>query len=189
MSYHDEAFVRLKKSNPAIITKFELRYQLGIQKLQNAIHLFRLMSYEETQSWKNLSTPGATGINPTLIKRVFNPNASQYARKWFTFDRPYRFNRQIINQRSNNNRGIQNTREGQEFLLVIPLSHSVKNTIIKKLLPDISLQGFLPAEMLKNSSRCKTEGGTVTLGLPLAVLERIARNLTIEKLGGRLVQQ
>ena len=186
MSYHDKALPYLKKSNPCEIGIFEKKYKQGVNKIMSATHIFRLMSFEESQSWNKLSAPDSTGVKPTLIKLVFNPDTSQYHRKWFTFDRPYRFSRQTINQRDTPKKNIANTREGQEFLMVISLSYPLKHTIIKKMLPDVTLRG-LPKNMLKDSSRCKIEGGTITLGLSLAVLEKIAINLTIEKLGGRLV--
>lgn len=37
-----------------------------------------------------------------------------------------------------------------------------------------------------DSCRCKVEGGTITLGIALPVLETMAINMSIEHLGGRL---
>jgi hypothetical protein len=70
--------------------------------------------------------------------------------KWFTFDRPYLFTRQQIN--------VRGEREGQGFLMAIPLTHELKDTLIKKMLPDVNLQG-IPDALKTDSCRWKVEGG------------------------------
>jgi hypothetical protein len=115
-------------------------------------------------------------MNPASMRQLFIGGGG-YTSKWFTFDRPYLFGRQKINQPGG--------REGQGFLMVLPLTHELKNTILKKLLPDVSLNGF-PQEMKTGSCRCKVEGGTMTLGISQPVLEKIARNMNIEHIGARM---
>lgn len=69
--------------------------------------------------------------------------------------------------------------------MVLPLGHEMKNTILKKLLPDVKLDG-IPDHMKTDSCRCKVEGGTITLGISLPVLEKMAINMTVELLGARI---
>jgi hypothetical protein len=111
-----------------------------------------------------------------MIHRIF-VGGGGYTSKWFTFDRPYLFNRQTINEPGG--------RDGQGFLMILTLGHELKNTLIKKMLPDVNLSG-IPDALKSDSCRCKVEGGTVTIGISLPVLEKIAINMNIEHLGARL---
>ncbi len=115
-------------------------------------------------------------MNASLMRNLF-VGAGGYTSKWFTFDRPYLFGRQTINQPGG--------REGQGLLMVLPLGHAMKNTLLKKLLLDTILQG-IPQNMKKDFCRCKVEGGTITLGISLPVLEKMAINMNIEHLGARV---
>ena len=176
MSYHDEAIKQLKQSHPQNIPEFERVYAAGKAKILAAQHLFRLMSTEEATVWNRVAPPTATKMNASLMRNLF-VGGGGYTSKWFTFDRPYLFGRQTINQPGG--------RDGQGLLMVIPLRHEMKNTLLKKLLPDTILQG-IPQHMKTDSCRCKVEGGTITLGIPLSVLEKMAINMNIEHLGGRI---
>jgi hypothetical protein len=174
MSYYDEALDYMK-GRPDDIPGFQAKYAAGKDRILTAEHLFRLMSPEEAAIWNRVSPPNSTGMNPAQIGDVFIGGGG-YMTKWFTFDRPYLFGRQAINQPGG--------REGQGFLMVLRLGHEMKNTIIKKLLPDVKLDG-IPQHMKDGSCRCKVEGGTITLGIPLPVLKKMAINMTIERLGAR----
>jgi hypothetical protein len=176
MSYYDEAIPYLKATRPFDIPEFQTKYAAGKAKILASEHLFRLMSVEETKVWNKASPPNSHGMHPNVMASLF-VGGGAYTSKWFTFDRPYLFNRQTINEPGG--------REGQGFLMVILLNHEMKNTIVKKLLPDVKLDG-LPQPMKTDSCRCKVEGGTITLGLSLPVLEKMAINMTIEQLGARL---
>jgi hypothetical protein len=177
MSYYDEALPYLKASRPHDIPDFQAKYNAGKAKILAAQQLFRLMSVEETRAWNRVAPPGATGMNPALMRTLF-VGGGGYTSKWFTFDRPYLFNRQTIN--------VPGGRDGQQFLMVLALGHEMKNTLVKKLLPDVRLDG-LPDVMKSDSCRCKVEGGTVTLGVSLPVLEKMAINMQVEQLGARMV--
>ena len=176
MSYYEETIPYLKKVRPTDIPDFQTKYAAGKAKILAAQHLFRLMSPEEAQVWNRVSPPNATGMKPDMIETVFHGGGG-YTSKWFTFDRPYLFNRQTINEPGG--------REGQGFLMILQLGHEMKNTIIKKLLPDVSLDG-IPQHMKHDSCRCKVEGGTVTLGLSLPIMQKMAINMKVEHLGARL---
>ena len=134
------------------------------------------MSQEEAALWNQVAPPNAEKMSRELMHSVF-VGGGGYRSKWFSFDRPYLFGRQAINQPGG--------REGQEVLMVIPLRFEVKDTLIKKLLPDTNLNG-VSEELRDGSCRCKVEGKTITIGISLPVLERIAQNMTIQHLGGRL---
>ena len=176
MSYYEEALVSLNQTRPEAVADFRTRYAAGKAKIAKANQLFRLMSYEETQIWNKISPPGATQMNAVLMKTLFQ--GSRYNSSWFTFDRPYVFNRQAINDPKN--------REGQTFVMVLNLAQNMKIILIGNMLPDVSLKG-IPADIKKGSCRCKDEGGVITLGIPLPVLEQMASNMTIEHLGGHLI--
>jgi hypothetical protein len=176
MSYYDEALTYLKQARPAAIPEFQTKYAAGKAKILSAENLFRLMSHEETEAWNRVSKPGETKMNPAMMQTLFHGGGG-YTSKWFTFDRPYLFNRQTINQPGG--------RDGQGFLLILALGHEMKNTLLKKLLPDVNLDG-IPHHMKTDSCRCKVEGGTITLGISLPVLEKMAVNMTIEHLGARI---
>jgi hypothetical protein len=176
MSYYDEAVVYIKKLRPADMPEFESKFAAGKAKILGAEHLFRLMSPEESEVWNRVAPPGAKGMTPSLMQSLF-VGGGGYTSKWFTFDRPYLFNRQKLNE--------PGKREGQTFLMTLPLGHEMKNTLIKKLLPDVRLDG-IPQHMKTDSCRCKVEGKTITLGISLPVLEKMAINMNIEHLGGRL---
>jgi hypothetical protein len=175
MSYYDEAIELLKQNHPQTIPEFQRLYAVGRAKILAAQKLFRLMSPDEATVWNRVAPPTATNMNASLMRNLFVGGG--YARKWFTFDRPYLFGRQTINQLGE--------REGQGLLMVILLGHEMKNTLLKKLLPDTNLQG-IPEHMKTDSSRCKNEGGTITLGIPLPVLEKMAINMNIEHVGARI---
>lgn len=175
MSYYDQAVTILKTARPKDIPEFQQKYAAGRTKILTANSLFRLMSHEESQAWSRVAKPDTTGMMPVMMHTLFGGGG--YTSKWFTFDRPYRFNRQTINEPGG--------REGQGFLIVIPLNHEMKNTLVNKLLPDVSLAG-LPDVLKSDSCRCKVEGGTITLGVSLPVLQKIATNMSIEHLGARL---
>jgi hypothetical protein len=176
MSYYAEALKYLKATRPGDIPDFEMKYSVGKAKILGAERLFRLMSANEAEVWNGVSPANSENMDPSLIKTVF-VGGGGYTSKWFTFDRPYLFNRQTINEPGG--------REGQGFLMVLTLGHEMKNTLLKKLLPDVRLDG-IPQHMKTDSCRCKVEGGTVTLGISLPVLEKMAINMTIEHLGARL---
>jgi hypothetical protein len=176
MSYYDEAIRYLKKARPEDIPEFQTKYQAGVAKILSAERLFRLMSPDEAKIWSQVSFPQSMGMDPELMKTLF-VGGGGYTSKWFTFDRPYLFGRQTINQHGG--------RDGQGLLMTLPLGHEMKNTILKKLLPDVKLDG-LPDRLKSDSCRCKVEGGTITLGISLPVLEKMAINMTIEHLGGRI---
>ena len=176
MSYYEEAINHLKMSHPQNIPVFERVYALGKAKILAAQHLFRLMSTEEAAVWNRVAPPTATKMNASLMRNLFIGGGG-YTSKWFTFDRPYLFGRQTINQ--------PGEREGQGLLMVIPLGHEMKNTLLKKLLPDTILHG-IPQHMKSDSCRCKVEGETITLGISLPVLEKMAINMNIELLGARI---
>lgn len=176
MGYFEEAIPILKRLRPTDIPEFQQKYSSGKAKILASDYLFRLMSVTEMAIWNKVAPQGSTGIQPPMMKLLFEDGGS-YTSKWFTFDRPYLFNRQTLNE--------EGGREGQGFLMTIPLNHEMKNTLIKKLLPDVNLQG-LPDTLKKDSCRCKVEGGTITLGISLPVLEKIAINMSVEHLGGRL---
>ncbi len=175
MSYYDEAVTYLKRVRPADIPEFQMKYAAGKAKLLAAEQLFRLMSHDETQAWNLVSPPSATGMNPRLMNTLFKGGGG-YTSKWFTFDRPYLFNRQTLNQPGG--------RDGQGFVMILQLGYEMKNTLLKKMLPDVNLDG-IPEHMKTDSCRCKVEGGTITLGISLPVLEKMAINMTIEHLGAR----
>ena len=176
MSYHDEAIKQLKQSHPQNIPEFERVYAAGKAKILAAQRLFRLMSIEEARVWNRIAPPTATKMNASLMRYVF-VGGGLYTSTWFAFDRPYLFSRQTIN--------VHGGRDGQGLIMVIPLGHEMKNTLLKKLLPDMILQG-ISTHMKTDSCRCKVEGGTITLGIPLSVLEKMAINMNIEHLGGRI---
>ncbi|MEO6563754.1 MAG: hypothetical protein ABIN99_12040 [Nitrosospira sp.] len=176
MSYYERAIPHLKQVRPTDIPEFQEKYTAGKAKILSSKQLFRLMSKDEAETWSRVSKPNTTGMNPELIQTVFSGGGT-YTSKWFTFDRPYLFNRQTINQPGG--------RDGQGFLMILQLEHEMKNTIIKKLLPDVKLDG-IPQNMKNDSCRCKVEGGTITLGLSLPVMKKMAVNMTIEHLGARL---
>ena len=176
MSYYDEALPYIKQTRPSDIPEFQTKYAAGKAKILAAEHLFRLMSAEESQVWSRVAPAGTKGMTPSLMQSLF-VGGGGYTSKWFTFDRPYLFNRQTINEPGG--------RDGQTFLMTLPLGHEMKNTLIKKLLPDVRLDG-IPQHMKTDSCRCKVEGGTITLGIALPVLEKMAINMSIEHLGGRL---
>jgi hypothetical protein len=134
------------------------------------------MSTEEATMWNRVAPPTATKMSASLMQNLFVGGGS-YTSKWFTFDRPYLFGRQTINQPGG--------RDGQGLLMVLPLGHEMKNTLLKKLLPDTILHG-IPQYMKIDSCRCKVEGGTITLGISLPVLEKMAINMNIEHLGARI---
>jgi len=176
MSFYDQAIAVLKSTRPSDIADFQTKYAAGKAKILASDHLFRLMSVEESKKWTLVSPPGTKEMSPSLMPKIFEGGGG-YTSKWFTFERPYVFTRQKINEPGG--------REGQGFLMTIILGHEMKNTLIKKLLPDVSLNGF-SEELKANSCRCKVEGGTVTLGISLPVLEKMAINMEIEHLGGRV---
>ncbi|HEY4358630.1 MAG TPA: hypothetical protein VGN16_22985 [Acidobacteriaceae bacterium] len=177
MSYFDQAIPYLKKVRPKDIPEFQTKYSAAKAKILAANHLFRLMSPEEATVWNKVAPPGSDGISPTMIPLLF-AGGGGYTSKWFTFDRPYLFNRQEIN--------VPGGRDGQGMLLTIALGHEMKNTLLKKMLPDVSLQG-IPEALKSDSCRCKVEGGTITIGISIPVLEKIAGNMQVEHLGARLV--
>lgn len=176
MSYYDEALPYLKETRPEDIPEFQSKYAAGRDKILAAENLFRLMSEAEAKVWNEVAAPDTDKMESELMHTLFQGGGG-YTSKWFTFDRPYLFNRQTIN--------APGGREGQGFLMVLPLKHEMKNTILKKLLPDVKLDG-IPDHMKTDSCRCKVEGGTITLGISLPVLEKMAINMTIEHLGGRI---
>ncbi len=176
MSYHDEAIRWLKAGHATRIPEFETVYAAGKKRIMEAQKLFRLMSPAEAAAW-NCIAPVTNGrISPASIHSLF-VGGGGYTSKWFTFDRPYLFGRQAINQPGG--------REGQGMLMIVDLNHEMKNTLIKKLLPDVPLHG-IPQPVKAGSCRCKLEGGVVTLGISIPVLERIAINMHIEHLGMRI---
>lgn len=69
--------------------------------------------------------------------------------------------------------------------MTIPLTFEVKAALIKRLLADVNVHG-IPEEMRANACRGKNEGGTLTLGIPLSLLERMSSYLSIESLGRRI---
>ncbi|MFM2027237.1 MAG: hypothetical protein RLZZ339_1954 [Cyanobacteriota bacterium] len=176
MSYYDEAIKHLKLIRPDDIPNFQMRYQAGKSKILASERLFRLMSHDEAILWNRLSPPNAEGMPPELMHTLFMGGGG-YTSKWFTFDRPYLFGRQAIN--------VPGGREGQGFLMILLLGFEMKNTILKKLLPDVRLAG-LPDNLKDSSCRCKVEGGTITLGIPLLALEKMAKNMIVERLSARL---
>ena len=50
----------------------------------------------------------------------------------------------------------------------------------------INISRNVPQAMKTDSCRCKMEGRTITLGISLPVLEKMAINMNIEHLGGRI---
>ncbi len=176
MSYYDEALALLEQSRPEAVADFRLKYLAGKAKIAGANQLFRVMSYEEMQVWNKIAPPGSTAMNAALMETLFV--GTRYNSTWLTFDRPYVFNRQAVNEPQN--------REGQQFVMVLNLRNQTKEILTNTMIPDVSLQGISQA-IRKGSCRCKVEGGTITLGLPLPVLKQMAPNTTIEKLGGHLI--
>lgn len=176
MSYYEEALVHLKKVRPNDIPDFQMKYAAGKAKILASEHLFRLLSVDEAKVWASAVTADSAAMNPAMMQSLF-VGGGGYTSKWFTFDRPYLFNRQTINEPGG--------RDGQGFLMVMPLKHEMKNTLLKKMLPDVRLSG-IPEQLKNDSCRCKVEGGTVTLGIALPVLEKMAINMTIERLGARI---
>ena len=116
MSYYDEAVVYIKKLRPADMPEFESKFAAGKAKILGAEHLFRLMSPEESEVWNRVAPPGAKGMTPSLMQSLF-VGGGGYTSKWFTFDRPYLFNRQKLNE--------PGKREGQTFLMTLPLGQPV----------------------------------------------------------------
>ncbi len=176
MSYYDEALVLLKRKRPEAVLDFQTKYAAGKAKISAATQLFRVMSHAETLIWNKISPPGSTAMDPVLMKTLIG--GGSYTSIWFTFDRPYVFNRQAINDPKN--------REGQHFVMVMTLRHQMKTILIDTMIPDVSLKG-IKEDIKKGSCRCKVEGGTITLGLSLPVLEQMALSMTIEHLGGHLI--
>ncbi|MFI8384884.1 hypothetical protein [Pseudomonas sp. NPDC079086] len=175
MSYREEAIKILLKSYPEKVPEFKRVYDLGRAKILAAQYLFRLMSKEKAAEWSRVAPPISKKMDASLMRYLF-VGGGGYTSKWFTFDRPYLFRRQTINQLGG--------REGQGLLMVIPLEHEMKNTLIKKL-PDTNLEG-VPQHMKTDSCRCKVEGGTITLVISLPVLEKMAINMSIAHLGARI---
>ena len=176
MSYRDEAINILKNSYPENIPEFELVYALGRAKILAAQYLFRLMSKEEAAEWDRVAPTASTKMDASLMRYLFLGDGI-YMSKWFAFDRPYLFGRQSVNKPGG--------RDGQCLLMVVPLTHEMKNTLLIKLMPHTILLG-IPQHMKTDSCRCKVEGGTVTLGISLPVLEKMAVNMTIQHLGARI---
>jgi hypothetical protein len=176
MSYYEEALPILKRLRPTDVPEFQMKYSSGKAKILFSEYLFRLMLVDEAAIWNKVAPPGSIQMQPAMMKTLF-VGGGGYTSKWFTFDRPYLFTRQKLN--------TPGGREGQGFLMTIPLGHEMKNTLIKKMLPDVSLQG-LPEALKSDSCRCKVESGTITLGISMPVLEKIAINMSIEHLGGRI---
>ncbi len=158
-------------------------YREGIKRIETAKFLFRAMSSEEANLWGRAFPVSGKKPSQDLIESLFRSYG--YARKWFVFDRPYRFGRQCCNRRDNHRKSGIDTYSGQKFLLIIRLNYSMKQTIKKKLLADCRL-GNIPKHIKVRSSRCKREEGTITLGLSKDTLKTIKGRIEIEKLGGRL---
>jgi len=175
MSYYDQALVLLNyRDDWQQMAEFNRLYASGKEKIMASDYLIRLMSKEESICWNEVAPIGAA-FQPERIANLFGAGGDLF--KWFAFDRPYLFSRQTVN--------VVGGREGQGFVMVIPLKHEMKNTLIKKLLPASGLGG-LPREMVVNSCRCKKEGSTITLGIPKSILEKMSINMSIERIGARI---
>lgn len=172
----------IKNYNPRDPDRFFYLYKLGKEKINTSQRIFRVMSYDEARLWESVFPYGREIASPYLIERIFLENKDP--RKWFTFDRPYRFSKQLCNQR-NKGMNYQDTRYNQNFMMIIELKDLIKKKIINDLLPDYSLNN-IPDHMKTMSSRCKEEGGTITLGLSKHTLVKIARHLSVVNIGGRL---
>lgn len=185
--YSDRAIQYLKGHSPTTIYEFQRVHALCMNKILSSFRLCRCMSVQEAEAWGRISPPGSMRIssdlsgllNPSLLETMWTGESRKnpVILKWFSFDRPYLFKKYNVNEN-----GI---REGQEFLMTLPLTFEIKAALIKRLLADVSVQA-LPSEMKANSCRGKVEGGTLTLGISLPLIERISGHLTIEKLGHRL---
>ncbi|EHM46865.1 hypothetical protein [Hafnia alvei] len=177
MGYYENALMALKQSRPHDVPEFEFKYRAAVSKLMTAEKLFRLMGPGEASLWNNIAPTLSHRADPDSFDTLFRTGAATYTPSWFSFDRPYLFGRQKTN--------VPDNREGQTMLMVIAINYELRHALIKKMIPDVNLQG-MPEELKINSCRCKVEGGVITLGISLPVLKKISSHLTIEHLGGHI---
>lgn len=186
MSYIDLAVSQLKQTSPMLIPEFQRQQSMCVARVWAASRLCRFMSAQEAAAWGQLSPSGGrmnsdmSGLlNPHLLETMLAGESERkpIILKWFSFDRPYLFHKYNINE--------VGVREGQEYLMTLPIGFEVKAALVKRLLPDLPMNG-LSKELRAGACRGKNEGGTITIGIPLQLLEKLSSRLSIERLGGRI---
>ncbi|HEY3983570.1 hypothetical protein [Cedecea sp.] len=188
MAYKDLVIKNLKQTSPTTIYEFQRIHSLCVNRILTATRLCRCMSALEAAAWDKVSLPGSkrmssnlSGLLNPILMETMRASESEYKPvilKWFSFDHPYLFKKYNVNE--------ADMREGQEYLMVLPIGFEVKAALIKRLLPDVSMKG-ISQQIRADACRGKVEGGTVTLGIPLSLLERISSQLSIERLGHRIL--
>jgi len=209
MSYYSDVCNQLNLRTDSLPTnswrKFHDLYKEACIKIDNSNTLFRVMSEEECISCRkycNHDEGGELQMDTNLIEKWSSIN---YARTWFSLDRPYRFSRQIANFKNNPYRNINNTYKGTEFMMITKMEQKHKDYLKYFLLPDYKTKeierllkkmtsrygkfsgtGRLIKKVNESSCRCKNEGGVITLALSKTALTTVFRDMKVKKLGFRL---
>lgn len=196
-------------ANAQKLADFNDWQQRGMARFNECNQLFRVMCLAENQIWnKGLALrKDALAVDADQLRSLYQ--AGGYARKWFVFNRPYMFGRERTNDpheyKKERVRGqdryvikqddAQNpvqARQGGQFILSLKLNETAKARMGAKIVADIHLRASnVDQDILSNSIRVKSEGGTFTLGLPISAVLEVADLLEADDImtGGRLIPQ
>lgn len=207
-TYAELVLAGLQQNAADKVDDFQKWQTSGMAVFDKTNQLFRVMCLEENQAWnkalalqKGPSNEGVLAIDRTLLRNVYG-GSNNYPRKWFVFNRPYMFGRQRTNDpkqytktgavnRDSARNPVQARATGQ-FVLTISLSETLKAAMATKIIADRHVNASKVSRQIRSDSiRIKKEGGTFTLGLPIARLVEMAEALDASDIqsGGRLIPQ